>query len=321
MSEQLNIFNDGAVTWNNYKNLGVLPEETGNDTLDKIIEISGYSYDPKQDVFYSNMDPWQRKIGYCRLFDEASALTGMIIDCEPIVFKHNDKQWMIGLWKGQYDMVTGGEIGVYTRAPKTNPLNLICGAYYKSADNTELLQMSFTLKKNGKELFIRQDKHWWLTGFKLGEFSEPSELTMAVTITLQNEKMLAAFIKGLKNAGYSEQEFTPYGTTVSFEFGTPHTPQPMTRTKTIEWLVQWKNEQLCNEFQEITGSSNTLPEKIKAIEELAPELYAKIMRMGRSKPIYDIYQTALAVTVAVLIIIIGTVWSACTAGSKNKNRS
>lgn len=316
MSEQLNIFNDGAVTWNSYGKFEALPEETGNDTLDKIIEISGYSYDPIQDVFYSNMDPWQRKIGYCRFFDEASALTGMIIDCEPIVFNYNNKQWMIGLWKGQYDMVTGAEVGVYNRTPGFNPLSYIFGAFYKSASDAELLQMSCTLKKNGKELFTRRDKHWWLTGFRLGEFSEPSELTMTVTITLLNEIMRDAFIQGLKNAGYSELEFTHSGTTVSFEFGNPHTPQPMTRTKTLERIVQWKNEQLCDRFQEITGSSNTVPEKVKAVEELAPELYAKIIKMGRAKPLYDIYQTALIVTITLLIIIVGMVWSAYSAGSE-----
>jgi len=62
----------------------VVPEGTGNDELDKAIEIAGYSYDPKQDIFYSTMDPWQRDIGYCRLYDELAAPLGMIIDCEPI---------------------------------------------------------------------------------------------------------------------------------------------------------------------------------------------------------------------------------------------
>ncbi|WP_407313948.1 DUF4474 domain-containing protein [Desulfosporosinus sp. SB140] len=309
MSDKLNIFNDGSITWGSYENFGTLPEETGNDALDKVIEATGYSYDPKQDIFYSNMDPWQRKIGYCHFFDEAAAPTGMIIDCEPIFFNYNNKQWMIGFWKGQYDLVTGSEIGVYTRTPNRNPLNLIFGALYQSATNDELLQMSSTLKKNGKELFTRQDKHWWLTGFKLGEFSQPSELTMAIRITLLNEIMCDAFVEGLKNAGYSEHEFKRNGSTVSFEFVSPHTPQPITRTKTIERIVQWKNEQLCNMYEEITGSSNTLPEKLKAIEELSPKLYEKIINMGRSKPLYDTHQTVLAVAIALLIIIIGAICS------------
>jgi hypothetical protein len=308
MSKKFTFNTSGAITWNNYEKFGSLPEETGNEELDKIIEITGYSYDPKQDIFYSNMDPWQRKIGYCHLFDVAAAPMGMIIDSEPIFFNYNNKQWMIGLWKGQYDLVTGAEIGVYTRSPNFNPLRYISGDFYTSANNNERLQMSYTLKKNGKVLFTRQEKHWWLTGFKLGEFSQPSELSMSIMITLQNNLMRDAFIEGLRNSGYSDRDFTHYGTTVSFEFGVPHTPQPITRAKSFEWLIQWKNEELCKKFQEITGSSNSIQDKVKAIEELAPDLYTKITRMGRSKPIYDMYHSTLAVSVTLLLLIIGAVW-------------
>ncbi|MDQ7094055.1 DUF4474 domain-containing protein [Desulfosporosinus sp. PR] len=309
MSEQINIFDEEPIRWDNYKNFGALPEETGIDALDEIIEITGYSYDPEQDIFYSNMDPWQRKIGYRRFFDEAAAPTGMIIDCEPITFQYNNKEWLIGFWKGQYDLVTGSEIGVYTKSSKRTLSSLIFGTLYQSATNDELLQMSSTLKKNGKELFTRQDKHWWLTGFKLGEFSQPSELTMEISVTLQDQTMCAAFIKGLNDAGYSEQELRRSGLTVSFEFNTPHTPQPLTRTKALERIVQWKNEQLCNMFQEITGSSTTLPEKLKILEQLSPNLYNRIIDMGRSKPLYNLQQTLLAVSIALLIIIIGAVCS------------
>ena len=39
---------------------------------------------------------------------------GMIIDCEPVRFYYGGKKWLIELWKGQYGMTTGCEIGVYT---------------------------------------------------------------------------------------------------------------------------------------------------------------------------------------------------------------
>jgi hypothetical protein len=53
--------------------------------------------------------------------------------------------------------------------------------------------MSYVLKKNGETLFTRQAKHWWLTGFRLGEFSEPYELTMEVSVTLKDVFMRNAF--------------------------------------------------------------------------------------------------------------------------------
>ncbi len=52
------------VTCRNGDEFAVLPQGTGNAELDKAIEIAGYSYDPKQDIFYSTMDPWQRNVGY-----------------------------------------------------------------------------------------------------------------------------------------------------------------------------------------------------------------------------------------------------------------
>ena len=73
---------------------------TGNDEVDKAIGAAGYSYDMKQDMFYSRMDAWQREMGYCRLYDEVAAPCGMIIDCEPINFEYDGKKWLIEFWKG-----------------------------------------------------------------------------------------------------------------------------------------------------------------------------------------------------------------------------
>jgi len=291
MSDQIIKSKDETITGGNKKKTSVVPEGTGNDELDKAIATAGYSYDPKQDIFYSNMDPWQREIGYCRLYDEAAAPLGMIIDCEPIHFEYLDKKWMIGFWKGQYDLVTGAEIGVYTGARDLTILGLFSGAYYSCASNSDLLRMSYTLKKNGKTLFTREGDHWWLTGFKLGEFSDPSELTMDITITLHNVIMRDAFVHGLWNAGYSLDEFTRDGDTISFTFGIPHTPPPTTRTKAIDWIMQKKNEQLCIKYQDITGTSNNIQDKVKAVEELAPDIYAKIIKIGKSKQLYEMFSS------------------------------
>ena len=293
MSVQIEKSQDETVTRRNDDLFSRVPKGTGNDELDNAIEIAGYSYDQKQDIFYSTMDPWQRDIGYCRLYDELAAPFGMIIDCEPIYFEYLGKKWMIGFWKGQYDLVTGAEIGVYTKAADLNFLNLFKGAYYDCASNTDLLKMSYTLKKNGQTLFTREEKHWWLTGFKLGEFSNPSELTMDITITLHNVMMRDAFVTGLWNAGYPLDEFTRNGSAVSFTFGSPHTPPPITRTPSTDRIIQRKNELLCEKFQAITGTSNTIRDKVKAIEEQAPEIFDKIIRMGKSKQLYETFSSWL----------------------------
>jgi len=102
------------------------------------------------------------------LYDEAAAPLGMIVDCEPIHFEYKGKRWLIQFWKGVYA----------TDKPDINIPGLFKGTFYNSIKDDEFLWMSFTLKKNGKVLFERGDRHWWLTGFKLGEFSQPWELTM-----------------------------------------------------------------------------------------------------------------------------------------------
>ena len=54
--------------------------------INETLESAGFAYDPKKDIFYSTMDCWQRKMGYCKLFDKGSPLFNMVIDCEPIPF-------------------------------------------------------------------------------------------------------------------------------------------------------------------------------------------------------------------------------------------
>lgn len=263
---------------------------TGNSDLDKTLEIAGYAYDSQQDIFYSIMDPWQRNFGYCRLYDEAAAPLNMIIDCEPIYFEYDSKRWLIQLWKGQYALTTGCELGIYTtKGPDLNIPGVFNGTFYNCASNEDFLYMSCVLQKNSGTLFKREGKHWWLTGFILGEFSEPAELVMLVNITLKDKAMRKAFVKGLINAGYTQNEVSIRGNTVSFTFDKPKTPQPYTRTPATDWIIQRKNELLCSIYQEVTEGSATIEEKVRAIQHNAPGVYEDILNMGKSKQLYEVY--------------------------------
>lgn len=257
----------------------------------EIIDEAGYSYDPEQDIFYSQMNPWQRKMGYCRLYDEACAPLNMIIDCEPVYFEYGGKRWMIEFWKGQYGMTSGAEMGVYTtKGPDLNIPGLFNGTFYNCASNADRLYMSYSLVKNGELLMTRKGRHWWLTGFKLGEFSEPSELTMYLTVVLKNKEMRNAFIKGLHKAGYTDNDLIVDGNVVGLVFDKPKTPQPLTRVPETDWLIQRKNELLCNKYQEITKGYDKFPDKMKAIREQAPELYDAILNIGKTKPLFNMYE-------------------------------
>jgi hypothetical protein len=91
--------------------------------------------------------------------------------------------------------------------------------------------MAYTLYRNGKELFHREEKHWWLTGFKPGEFSEPWELSVKYRIQFKDSGMCKSFVRAMKKLGYQEHEIITNGTAVEFLFDKPHSPQPLTRTE------------------------------------------------------------------------------------------
>ena len=206
-------------------------------TLSKLVETAGFLYDPQQDIIYSRMNPIQRDFGYAYNYDKFSSLMDFDIDCEPIFFEYNNKIWRIELWKGQYGLETGCEIGIYNRDPHDhNPIHKILDTalgkkgdpyqqyYYPCASNEDMLKMSFTLHKKGQVLFSREaDKHWWLTGFKWGLYSEPTELTMDISITLKDATMTNSFVQALRNLNYVP---TVSANTVSFTFARPKSVQP-----------------------------------------------------------------------------------------------
>ncbi len=253
------------------------------------INSAGYAYDEKQDIFYSTHDAWQRDYGYCRLYDElAGPIGGFVFDSEPIYFEYAGKRWLIEFWKGQYGMNFGGEIGIYnTTGPDINVPGLFNGTHYGSISDDEMLHMAFILRKNGKMVMAREDTHWWLTGFKLGGFAEPSELSMEIWIKFDAPDMLSEFLKGMNKAGYKESEIhVNEDNVLKFEYTKPKTTQPVSRNPAADWLIQRKNEQLCSLYREVTVSYDTLPEKLDAVAIRAPNLYKNMTLMGKTKAIY-----------------------------------
>lgn len=258
--------------------------------VEQMIDVAGYAYDPRQDIFYSKMNAWQRNMGYLRIYDIAAVASGMIIDCEPINFMYAGKSWLIEFWKGQYGMTTGCEIGLYnTEVYNWDIADFFQGTFYHSVSNSEMLPIAFSLKKNGTTLFSRRARHWWLTGFRLGEFSEPWELVLDLAITMEDAEMTNAFFEALLEAGYMEEEISIRGNTVSLVFDKPRTPQPFTRIPITDWFTQRKNERLCKKYQEITGDYETMPEKIEAILDEAPYLIDHIIDLGKVKEAFEDY--------------------------------
>lgn len=261
-------------------------------SLNERIEPLGFAYEPKQDIFYSVINGWQRQFGYSRFYDEAATPLNMIIDSEPIYFEYQGREWLIEFWKGQYGMTTGAEVGLYVSdGPNLNISGVFNGTFYESVENDENLLISISLWKNDKHLFSRRERHWWLTGFILGEFSRPSDLTMEIEINFKSMGMCLGFLEGLKNTGYSKHEVRVQNNTVRILFTKPHSNQPLSRTRLLTYLKQRSNKKYCRMYNKITKEMENTMDKIELVFLYSPKIYKQIMRMGKSKEIYNDYET------------------------------
>jgi hypothetical protein len=106
------------------------------NTAGKILQVAGFEYDEEQGIYYSQMNPLQRKFGFNRVYDMAAPLAGMIYSTKRIEFEYEGREWMIQIWKGQYGITSGAEIGLYNRDPERN-------FQYDCADDEDLIEMPF----------------------------------------------------------------------------------------------------------------------------------------------------------------------------------
>ena len=157
----------------------------------------GFDFDSKQGIFYNPKYPWQRNFGFCEIYDKCAPATMMFYSTQRYKFDYEGKNWMIQVWKGQYGITSGAEIGVYTKSPK-NPVE-----FYACASDEDCLKMSFDLYKKGELFFHREDEsHWWLTGFAPLTATSASDFEMRASITCKSEEMAKAFAGGLEDNGY-----------------------------------------------------------------------------------------------------------------------
>ena len=243
------------------------------------IAILGFAYDAKQDIFYSLQNTWQREFGYNRIYDDAAAKVGMIIDCEPIRFFYKGKEWLVEFWKGQYGIAVGGEIGVYARDEKKSGENPLLTCFYACAEEKDYLEMSYTLRKKDKILFTRKDVQWWLAGFKLGEYARPKDLTMDVSIVFRDVEMAEAFVYALLKVGYKAEKIYMSGSEIRFVFGRPYTEQPKSQISWIARVNQSENRRLCLQHQEALSAVKAFNTNIHCKE--IPGLYEQILSVGQ----------------------------------------
>jgi len=255
-----------------------MDEDTKEKRLDAATRPFGFLYDPGQDIFYSKMYPWQRKIGYEKAFDEGALLLSMVIDCEPVYFEYDDRIWLIEFWKGQYGMTTGAEIGVYcTKKPEDYKKGDEKTLHYDSVSDEERLYMQYILYRNGEEIIRRRAEHWWLTAFEPGMFSRPEELSMCIKIIFPRERMCYAFFKSLIEMGYSGREIYMGGSYVTLSFTRPKSSQPVRKAGCLRAIVQGNNRRNCRIYKKRTRMFETDLDKITFLSYRYPLLYRAVL--------------------------------------------
>ena len=259
--------------------------------INSALEQYGFLYDKNNDIIISNMYPWQREMGYCKLYDEVAPALSMIIDSEPIYFEYDNRRWLIEIWKGQYGVTTGGEVGIYvTETEDINIPGIFSGPFFKAVSDEERINMSFNLKMNGESLFQRKDYHWWLTGFDVGVFSNPNNLSMEALLSFPNSIMKNAFLKGLEEAGYKEDEVKIINNTIYFNFDKPKSYQSYNRHKLIKAFIQFMNKIYCKIYNLITKDFERTIDKIDFLRLYYPILFKLISGKNRMKKLEKYYK-------------------------------
>jgi len=86
--------------------------------LGRLVRIAGFNYDQQQKILRSDQYPIQRFFGFNRSIDVAAdTVLSSSIYCDPICFFYDGKEYMLELWKGQYGIMSGAEVGLYYRTP------------------------------------------------------------------------------------------------------------------------------------------------------------------------------------------------------------
>ncbi len=183
-------------------------ECTGHDSKGGLLGI-GFNFNLNEMMVYATINAWMRSFGFCVFYDLAANSMPLLWHYETRRFKfdYDGLEWMIQIWKGNYLITNGAEVGVYNRTPDK------FGTFYNCATDDQLMEMSLQVY-HGEELLVNQkpQPHWWINGFDMSDrIYIPESLTMKFTILMPDEEMLNAFCKSIDNHYKQDVTYTVDG--------------------------------------------------------------------------------------------------------------
>ncbi len=249
--------------------------------LNELIEPFGYHYICAQDLFTTHIDAWQRDFGYRTLYDKGAVHLNMVFDSLPVYFNYQNRTWLLEIWKGQYGINTGCEMGLYYTDHILTPHERK-DTLFQSVTDADMVQMSFILFKETEPIAHLNRLHWWLTAFRVGCFSQPNELSMNASITFPNTEMARAFAEGLATAGVLPQDISRHCCTVSFAFACD-TERPSFLRRIRIRLAQLSNRFWCKIYLFVTRPFNLSLDRILYLYYYIPFAFRRMLRIRRYK--------------------------------------
>ena len=187
-------------------------------------------------------------------------------------------------------MCTGAEVGIFcTQEEDIFVPGEFQGTFYKSVSDEDRLYIAYYLKRRGEVLCYQKGLHWRLSAFKLGMFSEPSELTMDIKITFPDAGMCEAFQEALFEAGYTQSEIVAGYRTMFVKFRQPHTRQPVTRTVEGARVTQRHNRLYVRAYRYLTRNYSWTPDKLCYLKAFLPNVFRTVIRLGQGRERYREY--------------------------------
>ncbi len=171
----------------------------------------GHNFNIYEMTLYSTVDCWMRNYGFCLFYDVAANLLPVNFKyiTRRFKFSYDGLDWMVQIWKGNYFIANGGEVGLYYRDKGQ------FGSYYNCAD--EEIPMSLQVSIGEKVLVNRKlQDHWWISGFNIGNnLYLPTALTLRSTLVMPDKEMLEAFTAAIDANIMNDVSYTVDGLRVN----------------------------------------------------------------------------------------------------------
>lgn len=164
-------------------------------------------------MVYAPIQCWMRNFGFCAEYDILANMLPPFFRYRTrrFQFEYNNKEWMIQVWKGNYLITNGGEVGIYNRDLGS------FGTFYNCASKEEELPMSLQVYHYDEMIInIEETRHWWVNGFKLANnLYHPYSLQLKFSIVFPDEEMKQAFVEAVERNLYKDVTYSVDGLKVT----------------------------------------------------------------------------------------------------------